>query len=90
MYRYARACGLSPIADEDKVKRTLEKIYNFNVLKVKGGGRGAVNGMLADGRVDMSCNTIEGNMAWSYIRAFCFYDSRGLGGYGISDCSWCL
>ncbi|TXG53463.1 hypothetical protein EZV62_022632 [Acer yangbiense] len=51
---YARACGLSPIADENKVRRTLEKIYNFNVLKVKGGARGAVNGMLADGRVDMS------------------------------------
>ncbi|KAL5845782.1 hypothetical protein ACOSQ3_009306 [Xanthoceras sorbifolium] len=51
---YARACGLLPIADEDKVRRTLEKIYNFNVLKVKGGARGAVNGMLPDGRVDMS------------------------------------
>ncbi|KAJ4713800.1 Non-lysosomal glucosylceramidase [Melia azedarach] len=51
---YARACGLSSIADEDKVRKALEKIYNFNVLKVKGGARGAVNGMLADGRVDMS------------------------------------
>lgn len=32
----------------------MEKVYNFNVLKVKGGSRGAVNGMLPDGRVDMS------------------------------------
>lgn len=53
-YRYARACGLSPIVDEDKVQSSLEKIHKFNVLKVKEGMRGAVNGMLPDGRVDMS------------------------------------
>ncbi|KAF2290445.1 hypothetical protein GH714_013213 [Hevea brasiliensis] len=51
---YARACGLSPIVDEEKVKSSLEKIHKFNVLKVKDGMRGAVNGMLPDGRVDMS------------------------------------
>ncbi|XP_022141854.1 non-lysosomal glucosylceramidase-like isoform X2 [Momordica charantia] len=51
---YARACGLSPIADEEKIRSALEKIYNFNVLKVKGGTRGAVNGMFPDGRVDTS------------------------------------
>ncbi|GAV69779.1 DUF608 domain-containing protein/GBA2_N domain-containing protein [Cephalotus follicularis] len=51
---YARACGLLPIADENKVKLALEKVYHFNVLKVKEGTRGAVNGMLPDGRVDMS------------------------------------
>ncbi|XP_048331813.2 uncharacterized protein LOC107421441 isoform X1 [Ziziphus jujuba] len=51
---YSRACGLSPIVDEHKVRSALEKVYNFNVLKVKGGSRGAVNGMLPDGRVDMT------------------------------------
>ncbi|KAA8546212.1 hypothetical protein F0562_003049 [Nyssa sinensis] len=51
---YARASGLSPIVEEDKVRCALEKVYHFNVLKVKGGTRGAVNGMLPDGRVDMS------------------------------------
>ncbi|PKI42451.1 hypothetical protein CRG98_037159 [Punica granatum] len=51
---YARACGLLPIADEKKVKCALEKVYNFNVMKVKGGSRGAMNGMLPDGRIDMS------------------------------------
>ncbi|XP_028063644.1 non-lysosomal glucosylceramidase-like isoform X3 [Camellia sinensis] len=51
---YARASGLLPIADEDKARSALEKIYRFNVLKVKGGTRGAVNGMLPDGSVDMS------------------------------------
>ncbi|XP_058181290.1 uncharacterized protein LOC131299569 isoform X2 [Rhododendron vialii] len=51
---YARACGLLPIVDEDKAKSALEKVYNFNVLKVKGGRRGAVNGMLPSGEIDLS------------------------------------
>lgn len=52
--RYAKACGLSPIVDEEKERSALEKIYHFNVLKVKGGSRGAVNGMSPDGRLDQS------------------------------------
>ncbi|KAL4302233.1 hypothetical protein GQ457_10G022510 [Hibiscus cannabinus] len=62
---YARACGLSPIVDEDKAKRALEKVYNFNVLKVKEGKRGAVNGMLPDGRVDMS--SMQSREIWSGV-----------------------
>ncbi|KAG9130370.1 hypothetical protein Leryth_004250 [Lithospermum erythrorhizon] len=52
---YARACGLSPIVDEEKAKTALEKVYNFNVLKIKNGMLGAVNGMLPNGKPDMSC-----------------------------------
>lgn len=62
---YARAIGLSPIVDEDKVRSALEKIYNFNVLKVHGGTRGAVNGMLPDGRVDMSA--LQSREIWSGV-----------------------
>ncbi|XP_038999531.1 non-lysosomal glucosylceramidase-like [Hibiscus syriacus] len=51
---YAGASGLMPIADDDKVRTALQKIYDFNVLKVKGGTRGAVNGMLPDGSVDLT------------------------------------
>ncbi|KAK4341185.1 hypothetical protein RND71_039686 [Anisodus tanguticus] len=50
---YARASGLSPIADEEKIRSALKKIYDFNVLKHKGGMRGAVNGMLPNGKADM-------------------------------------
>lgn len=50
----ARACGLLPIADSDKIRSALEKVFDFNVSKMKGGTRGAVNGMLPDGRIDMS------------------------------------
>ncbi|KAG6719521.1 hypothetical protein I3842_03G009900 [Carya illinoinensis] len=62
---YARACGLSPIVEKDKVRSALEKVYNFNVLKVKGGMRGAVNGMLPDGRVDTS--TVQSREIWSGV-----------------------
>jgi len=52
--RYARACGLLPIVDEEKAKSALEIVFNFNVLKVKDGRRGAVNGMLPSGEIDLS------------------------------------
>ncbi|PIN09574.1 putative bile acid beta-glucosidase [Handroanthus impetiginosus] len=50
---YARACGLLPIIDEEKAQKAFEKIYNFNVLKVKNGRMGAANGMLPNGEPDM-------------------------------------
>ncbi|KAG8392006.1 hypothetical protein BUALT_Bualt01G0246700 [Buddleja alternifolia] len=62
---YARACGLSPIADEEKVRSALETIYNFNVVKVKGGTRGAVNGMQPNGEVDMSA--LQSREIWSGV-----------------------
>nr|XP_043621004.1 non-lysosomal glucosylceramidase-like isoform X1 [Erigeron canadensis]XP_043621005.1 non-lysosomal glucosylceramidase-like isoform X1 [Erigeron canadensis] len=52
---YSRACGLFPIVDDDKARSALETIYNFNVLKVNNGKRGALNGMLPNGEPDMSC-----------------------------------
>ncbi|XP_020106842.1 non-lysosomal glucosylceramidase-like [Ananas comosus] len=51
---YARACGLSPIVDEEKAQITLEKVFHFNVMKFKDGNRGAINGMRPDGAIDMS------------------------------------
>ncbi|GAV63282.1 DUF608 domain-containing protein/GBA2_N domain-containing protein [Cephalotus follicularis] len=62
---YARACGLIPIVDESKVRSALDKVYNFNVLKVKNGRRGAVNGMLPDGRVDMS--SMQSREIWAGV-----------------------
>ncbi|KAJ8768107.1 hypothetical protein K2173_021047 [Erythroxylum novogranatense] len=62
---YARACGLLPIVDEDKAKCALEKVYNYNVLKVKDGKRGAVNGMLPDGNVDLS--SMQSREIWSGV-----------------------
>lgn len=51
---YAKSCGLMSVVDKEKAQSALEKVFNFNVLKLKDGKRGAVNGMRPDGTVDMS------------------------------------
>ncbi|OMO77999.1 Glucosylceramidase [Corchorus olitorius] len=63
--RYTRASGLMPIADDDKIRSALKKIYEFNVLKVKGGTRGAVNGMRPEGKVDMSA--LQSREIWAGV-----------------------
>ncbi|CAL9232258.1 unnamed protein product [Arabidopsis halleri] len=60
---YARACGLKPITEEEWIKKALETIYEFNVMKVKGGTRGAVNGMSPDGQVDT--NSLVSKEVWA-------------------------
>ncbi|KAF2293940.1 hypothetical protein GH714_005861 [Hevea brasiliensis] len=62
---YARACGLLPIVDKEKARSALEKVYNYNVLKVKDGKLGAVNGMLPDGRVDLT--SMQSREIWSGV-----------------------
>ncbi|XP_061363547.1 uncharacterized protein LOC133307132 isoform X2 [Gastrolobium bilobum] len=62
---YARACGLLPIVEENKARSALQMVYNYNVMKVKDGRRGAVNGMLPDGKVDMS--SMQSREIWSGV-----------------------
>ncbi|CAL0330722.1 unnamed protein product [Lupinus luteus] len=62
---YARASGLMEIVEEKKRRSAMEKIYNYNVMKVKEGKRGAVNGMLPDGKVDMS--SMQSREIWSGV-----------------------
>lgn len=62
---YARACGLLPIVDEEKAKTTLETVFNFNVMKVKDGKRGAVNGMRPNGEPDSS--SLQSREIWSGV-----------------------
>ncbi|XP_020519085.1 non-lysosomal glucosylceramidase isoform X2 [Amborella trichopoda] len=62
---YARACGLVPIVDDEKAQSALEKVYQFNVLKLGDGKRGAVNGMLPNGTVDMS--TMQSREIWTGV-----------------------
>ncbi|KAG8086635.1 hypothetical protein GUJ93_ZPchr0010g7452 [Zizania palustris] len=62
---YARACGLEPIVDEDKAKRALGTVLDYNVMRVKGGGVGAVNGMRPDGTIDAS--TTQSKEVWAGV-----------------------
>uniref|UniRef100_A0A0D9XKI8 Non-lysosomal glucosylceramidase n=1 Tax=Leersia perrieri TaxID=77586 RepID=A0A0D9XKI8_9ORYZ len=52
---YAASSGLPPLFDENKIRSALQKIFEFNVMKVKGGRLGAVNGMTPRGKVDETC-----------------------------------
>ncbi|KAJ6790772.1 non-lysosomal glucosylceramidase [Iris pallida] len=52
---YAASSGLPSLFDDGKIRSTLQKIFEFNVMKVKGGRMGAVNGMYPSGKVDETC-----------------------------------
>ncbi|KAK4388029.1 Glutathione reductase, cytosolic [Sesamum angolense] len=52
---YTAASGLPDLFDDQKIQSALQKIYDFNVMKVRGGRMGAVNGMHPNGKVDETC-----------------------------------
>lgn len=52
---YAASSGLPSLFDESKISTALQKIFDFNVMRVRGGRIGAVNGMHPNGKVDESC-----------------------------------
>ncbi|KAJ8616113.1 hypothetical protein MRB53_035485 [Persea americana] len=52
---YTASSGLPPLFDEGKIRSSLQKVFEFNVMKVRGGRMGAVNGMSPNGKVDESC-----------------------------------
>lgn len=52
---YTASSGLPNLFDDYMIKSSLQKIYDFNVMKVRGGRMGAVNGMHPNGKVDESC-----------------------------------
>ena len=91
---YARACGLSPIVEEDKARSALEKVFNYNVLKIMDGKLWAVNGMLLDGTVDMT--TLQSREIWpglTYVVAATMIheDLVDMGfqtGSGIYEATW--
>ncbi|XP_027365243.1 non-lysosomal glucosylceramidase isoform X2 [Abrus precatorius] len=52
---YTASSGLPSLFDDLKIKSALRKVYDFNVMKIKGGRMGAVNGMHPNGKVDETC-----------------------------------
>lgn len=62
---YTAASGLPNLFDECKIRSALQKIHDFNVMKVKGGRIGAVNGMHPNGKVDESC--MQSREVWTGV-----------------------
>jgi len=52
---YTASSGLPNLFDDYKIRSALQKIFDYNVMKVRGGRMGAVNGMLPNGKVDETC-----------------------------------
>jgi non-lysosomal glucosylceramidase len=52
---YTWASGLPELFDDSKARSALQKVFQFNVMKLNGGKMGAVNGMYPDGSIDESC-----------------------------------
>ncbi|XP_010241124.1 PREDICTED: non-lysosomal glucosylceramidase isoform X2 [Nelumbo nucifera] len=52
---YTASSGMPSLFDDFKIRSTLSKIYDFNVMKIRGGRMGAVNGMHLNGKVNLSC-----------------------------------
>ncbi|CAI9761633.1 unnamed protein product [Fraxinus pennsylvanica] len=52
---YTASSGLPDLFDSFKIQSALQKIFDFNVMKVRGGRMGAVNGMHPNGKVDETC-----------------------------------
>ncbi|PKA53457.1 hypothetical protein AXF42_Ash012399 [Apostasia shenzhenica] len=62
---FARASGLQPIVENERAKSTLEKIYDFNVLKVMNGKGGVINGMSPDGKIESL--TMQAREIWAGV-----------------------
>ncbi|KAJ6326210.1 hypothetical protein OIU78_013333 [Salix suchowensis] len=62
---YMASSGLPPLFDDVKIRSALNKIYDFNVMKVRGGKMGAVNGMHLNGKVDETC--MQSREIWSGV-----------------------
>ncbi|XP_058094705.1 uncharacterized protein LOC131240472 [Magnolia sinica] len=62
---YTASSGLPPLFDESKIRSALQKVFEFNVMKVRGGRMGAVNGMNPNGKVDDSC--MQSREVWTGV-----------------------
>ncbi|KAL8486818.1 hypothetical protein ACS0TY_023492 [Phlomoides rotata] len=62
---YTAASGLPDLFDEQKIRSALQKVFDFNVMKVRGGRMGAVNGMHPNGKVDETC--MQSREVWTGV-----------------------
>ncbi|TKY51803.1 Non-lysosomal glucosylceramidase [Spatholobus suberectus] len=62
---YTASSGLPSLFDDSRIKSALRKVYDFNVMKIKGGRMGAVNGMHPNGKVDETC--MQSREVWTGV-----------------------
>ncbi|KAK7278548.1 hypothetical protein RJT34_23578 [Clitoria ternatea] len=62
---YTASSGLPSLFDDVKIRSALRKVYDFNVMRVKGGRMGAVNGMHPNGKVDETC--MQSREVWTGV-----------------------
>ncbi|CAH1436386.1 unnamed protein product [Lactuca virosa] len=62
---YTAAAGLPDLFEGSKIESSLRKIFDFNVMKVRGGRMGAVNGMYPNGKVDETC--MQSREVWTGV-----------------------
>ncbi|KAL8121127.1 uncharacterized protein LOC141725055 [Apium graveolens] len=62
---YTASSALPNLFDDLKIQSSLQKIYEFNVMKVRGGKMGAVNGMHPNGKVDDCC--MQSREVWTGV-----------------------
>ncbi|GJS77586.1 non-lysosomal glucosylceramidase-like protein isoform X1 [Tanacetum coccineum] len=62
---YMASSGLPNLFDDVKIRSALQKIFDFNVMKVVGGRMGAVNGMHPNGKVDETC--MQSREVWAGV-----------------------
>ncbi|KAF5768310.1 putative glucosylceramidase [Helianthus annuus] len=62
---YTASAGLPNLFGDDKIQSSLQKIFDFNVMKVRGGRMGAVNGMHPNGKVDETC--MQSREVWTGV-----------------------
>ncbi len=61
---WAKVLGLDEaVLPDDHVKKAIKKIFDYNVMKFGDGKLGAVNGMMPDGRMDISC--LQSEEVWT-------------------------
>ncbi|KAL3507351.1 hypothetical protein ACH5RR_032733 [Cinchona calisaya] len=62
---YTASSGLPDLFDEVKIRSALQKVFDFNVMKIRGGRIGAVNGMYPNGKIDDTC--MQSREVWTGV-----------------------
>ncbi|GAQ85127.1 hypothetical protein KFL_002200120 [Klebsormidium nitens] len=92
---YAWACGLPPLFHDYQAQSALRTIFEYNVMKIRNGKMGAVNGMELSGKVDDTC--MQSREVWTGVTyalsATMLYEGMAAEAFktaeGVFQAGWC-